>query len=114
MDGSPLACSGEVKAIVPSVRLVRVRSLAWEIPKSMTRGPFSGSSTFGGLMSRWTMPAPCSATSAAATPAPTQRTAEAGGCPAVRTSSASDGAAMYWMAIQGRAASASASRTRAV
>ncbi len=94
VDGSPRACSGEVKAIVPSVRLVRVRSFACEMPKSITRGPGSGNRMFCGLRSRWMMPSRCSVTSASAVPAASHWTAEAGSTPAVRTSSESGGAAM--------------------
>ncbi len=114
VDGSARACSGEVKAMVPSVSEVRVMSLACEMPKSMRRGPSSGSRMFWGLTSRWTMPASCSSTRAFAVPAAIQRTAEPGSRPALRTSSDSAGAGMYSMAIQGRSASGSESRTRAV
>ena len=56
----PRACSGDMKLGEPNTMPVPVSMLASaarEMPKSMTRGPSSASSTFGGFRSRCTMPA---------------------------------------------------------
>lgn len=56
----PVSCSGAMKAGVPTATPVVVSALAsfvTEMPKSMTRGPFSASSTFDGFRSRCTTPA---------------------------------------------------------
>lgn len=57
----PAACSGAMNDGVPMVTplpVSEVASAAYAIPKSMTRGPSAASSTFDGLRSRCTMPAP--------------------------------------------------------
>ena len=56
----PVACSGDMNPGEPTTRpawVSMVDSAAREMPKSMTRGPSSASSTFDGLRSRCTTPA---------------------------------------------------------
>ncbi|GDY63796.1 hypothetical protein SAV14893_031890 [Streptomyces avermitilis] len=84
------------------------------IPKSMTRGPSSTTSTFDGLRSRCTSPAPWIDWSASATPAASQRTAWAGSGPHSVTISSREGAGTYAVASHGTAARGSASTTAAV
>ncbi|MCZ0972297.1 hypothetical protein O1L55_14500 [Streptomyces albulus] len=113
--GCPSACSGAAKAMVPRVSWVLVRSLAWEMPKSMTFGPSADNRMFSGLTSRCTMPLPWSSASARTTPEAIQRTARSSSrAPCCTTSASNEGAATYSMAIQGRPASTSESHTRAV
>lgn len=55
------ACSGDMYAGVPTATFVIVRRVFETpdaMPKSMTRGPSSTTSTFDGLRSRCTRPAP--------------------------------------------------------
>ncbi|GAA2542583.1 hypothetical protein GCM10010423_46740 [Streptomyces levis] len=84
------------------------------IPKSMTRGPSSTTSTFDGFRSRCTRPAPWMDCSASATPAASQRTAWAGSGPQSFTISSREGAGTYAVASHGTAARGSASTTAAV
>jgi hypothetical protein len=67
---------------------------AQEIPKSITRGPSSGSRTFEGFRSRWTTPAAWMATRLSASPAVSHSTLSTGSGPLLFTASASDGPAM--------------------
>ncbi len=56
----PRTCSGDMNLGEPIIRLLPVATLAstaWEIPKSMTRGPSSASSTLDGFRSPCTTPA---------------------------------------------------------
>jgi hypothetical protein len=57
----PIACSGDMNPGDPITRPVWVSAVASaaarEIPKSITRGPSSASSTFDGFRSRCTTPA---------------------------------------------------------
>ncbi len=64
------------------------------IPKSITRGPSSVTSTFEGLRSRCTSPAAWIDCSASAIPATSQRTAPTGIGPHSATRSSSEGAGM--------------------
>ncbi len=64
MSRSPPACSGDMYSGVPitwPVWVSEVVSAAREIPKSISRGPSSASSTLDGLRSRCTSPAACRA-----------------------------------------------------
>ena len=82
--GRPSACSGDMKPGEPITRPVRVNvltSAAREMPKSMTRGPSSASSTFDGLRSRCTTPAAWISTSPSASPAASASTEPAGSGP---------------------------------
>ncbi len=104
-DGSPTsrptACSGDMKAGVPSTVPVTVSAVplsssrALEIPKSMTRGPSSRSSTFDGFRSRCTSPMPWNACSASASPAASCRNAASSSGPCAATCSASEGPGTY-------------------
>ena len=98
----------------PRVTVSWTRSAALATPKSMTRGPSRETSTFDGLKSRCTRPAPWMDSSASAQPAASQRTAGTGSGPPARTSAASDGAGTYVVASQGMSASGSAATTAAV
>ncbi len=78
------ACSGAMYWGVPiavPVAVCAVLSAATEMPKSMTRGPSEASSTFDGLRSRCTIPAPWMACNASATPAISHSTAGTGSGP---------------------------------
>lgn len=89
------ACSGDMYAGVPTATLVmvsRVLETPEAIPKSMTRGPSSTTSTFDGLRSRWTRPSPWMDWSASAIPAASQRTPWTGIGPHRLTISSSEGA----------------------
>ena len=67
--GSPVACSGDMYAGVPSVLpavvsvelppSARAAVIALAMPKSVTTAASPASSTLSGLMSRWTMPWSC-------------------------------------------------------
>lgn len=112
-----LACSGDMYAGVPTATFVmvsRVLETPDAIPKSMTRGPSSTTSTLDGLRSRWTRPAPWIDCRASAIPAASQRTAWAGIGPHSFTISSREGAGTYAVASHGTAARASASTTAAV
>ncbi len=90
----PAACSGDMKAGVPTVTplpVSAVLSAARAMPKSMTRGPSPASSTLDGLRSRCTMPAPCTTCSASATPAVSSSTVATGSGPCSATAEASVG-----------------------
>ena len=76
-DLRPSACSGDMNPGEPTTSPVcvsAVASTAREIPKSITRGPSSASSTFAGLRSRCTTPAAWIALSPSASPAASART----------------------------------------
>jgi hypothetical protein len=70
--GCPLICSGAIQPAEPNPQDVGLArepwATAWAIPKSITRGPDSDSSTLLGLRSRCTSPARWMAVSAVATP----------------------------------------------
>jgi hypothetical protein len=111
------ACSGDMYAGVPTATLVMVRRVfdtPEAMPKSMTRGPSSTTSTFDGLRSRWTRPALWIDWRASAMPAASQRTACDGSGPDSWTISSSEGAGTYAVASHGTAARGSASTTAAV
>lgn len=103
---------GEPISLPVSVR----RSLSYgrEIPKSMTFGPESGSSTLLGLRSRWMTPARWMSRSASASPAVSLRSSAGLIGPFRFTCAESVGPGTYRVAIQGRAAVGSASTTGAV
>jgi hypothetical protein len=111
----PRACSGDMNLgepkSAPGVPLVQA---VWEIPKSMTRGPSSASSTFEGFRSRWTTPASWIAIRLSASPAASDSTLSAAMGPWLPTASASDGPATYAVASHGTGPSGSASTTSAV
>ncbi len=89
------ACSGDMYAGVPTATFVMVRRVLdtpEAMPKSMTRGPSSTTSTFDGLRSRWTRPAPWMDWRASAMPAASQRTAAGGSGPHSVTISSREGA----------------------
>ena len=91
-----------------------VASAAREIPKSITLGPSSASSTFEGLRSRCTTPTAWIACRPSASPAASVSTEAAGSGPWLSTASASDGPATYAVASHGIAPCTSASITSAV
>ncbi|MDQ0762958.1 hypothetical protein QF027_005593 [Streptomyces canus] len=110
-------CSGAMNGGVPINFPVSVRSslsFGREMPKSMTLGPSSASSTLLGLRSRWTTPTRWMSRSASASPAISRRNSEGGMGPFRFTSSERVGPGMNSVAIQGRSASGSASTTDAV
>ncbi|CAM5664538.1 hypothetical protein SCYAM73S_01499 [Streptomyces cyaneofuscatus] len=89
------ACSGDMYAGVPTATLVMVRRVLETpdaMPKSMTRGPSSTTSTLEGFRSRWTSPAPWMDWRASAIPAASHRTACVGIGPHSLTISSSEGA----------------------
>ena len=73
---------------------------AREMPKSITCGPSSASSTFAGLRSRWTRPTACTARSASASPA-ARHSAGSGSAPYRPTTAASGGPGTNAVASQG-------------
>ena len=90
----PMACSGDMNPGDPIVRPVWVSvvdSAAREMPKSMTRGPSSASSTFDGFRSRCVTPAAWIAASASASPAASASSDASGSGPCSFTASASEG-----------------------
>ncbi|GCD92795.1 hypothetical protein EHYA_00437 [Embleya hyalina] len=99
--------------MVPS-RVKEVPSSAWAMPKSMTWGPSSASSTLPGLRSRWITPAAWIPTSASDTPASNIRNDASGSGPCRRTASCSDRPETNAVAIHGGSPSGSASTTGAV
>lgn len=103
---------GEPINLPVSVR--RSLSTGREMPKSMTLGPLSVSSTLPGLRSRCTTPARWMSRSASASPAVSRRNSAGAMGPLLFTCSARVGPGMYEVAIQGRSASGSASTTGAV
>ena len=114
---SPAACSGAMKLGVPTTRPARASgaaSAAWEMPKSITRGPSGASKTLDGLRSPCTTPAAWIAVRLLARPAASASSDQAVSGPLLRTASDSDGPATYEVASQGTGASTSASTTSAV
>ena len=91
-----------------------VDSTAREIPKSMTRGPSSASSTFDGLRSRWTTPAAWIALRLSARPAASVSSDPTGSGPCSFIASASEGPGTYAVASHAVGPSTSASTTMAV
>ena len=92
----PAACSGDMKLGVPTTSPARASgaaSAAWEMPKSITRGPSSASSTFDGFRSPWTTPAAWIAVRLLARPAASASTDAADSGPWSRTASDSEGPA---------------------
>src|SRR6266566_511935 len=84
----PSACSGDMKLGVPTTRPARASgatSAAWEIPKSITRGPSSASSTLEGLRSPCTTPAAWIAVRLLTSPAASASTDAADSGPRSRT-----------------------------
>ncbi|CAM5232253.1 hypothetical protein SVIOM342S_06450 [Streptomyces violaceorubidus] len=97
VTSSPLTCSGDMKPGEPAMCPVPVRESASTLrtmPKSMTRGPSSASSTLEGLRSRWTRCAAWIDTSASASPAASVSTARGSNGPRSATACSSDGPAM--------------------
>lgn len=116
-ERASVSCSGDMKGGVPIMWPVSVRvwlPAAREMPKSMTRGPSSAISTLAGLRSRWTTPARWMSRRASSSPRASRRSAVPRSGPWARMWSASEGPGTYWVAIQGREASGSASTTGAV
>ena len=114
---APMTCSGDMKPGEPIIRwgpVAGLASAAWDIPKSMTRGPSSASSTLDGLRSPCTTPASWIALRLSASPAASASTVDTGSGPWSRTASVSDGPATYAVASQGVGLSRSASTTSAV
>ena len=74
---------------------------AREMPKSITCGPLSASSTLAGLRSRWTRPLACTACSASVRPAASRQLAASGSGPCLLTTAASVGPGTYSVASQG-------------
>jgi len=90
----PSACSGDMNPGEPKSRPgSALASTAWEMPKSITRGPSSASRTFEGLRSRCTTPAVWMALRLSASPAASASTVLTGSGPWPRTTSVSDGPA---------------------
>ena len=115
--GPPSACSGDMNEGVPTVvpvAVTDVASSAREIPKSITRGPSTASSTFAGLRSRCTSPRECSACRASTSPAASRHTDAAGSGPPSATASASDGPGTNTVASHGGSSSGPAATTEAV
>ena len=113
----PRTCSGDMNPGEPIIRLLPVTTLAsaaWEIPKSMTRGPSSASRTLDGFRSPCTTPAAWIALRLSASPAASASTVHTGNGPWPRTASLSEGPATYAVASQGIGLSRSASTTSAV
>ena len=91
----PMTCSGDIYpgepiTFAPTTGLA---SAASEIPKSMTRGPSSASSTFEGFRSRCTTPASWIALRLSASPPARASSVRAGSGPWLRTASVSEGPA---------------------
>ena len=120
LDGptsEPMACSGDMNPGDPTTRpacVSMVDSAAREMPKSMTRGPSSASSTFDGLRSRCTTPTAWIALRLSASPAASASSDGSGSGPCVSTASASEGPGTYAVAIHATGPSTSASTTWAV
>jgi hypothetical protein len=91
----PMACSGDINPGDPTTRPVWVRAVASaaarEIPKSMTRGPSSASSTLDGFRSRCTTPAAWIALRLSASPAASASSDATGNGPWLSIASASEG-----------------------
>jgi hypothetical protein len=110
-------CSGDMKGGVPISRPVMVSaslSTAYEMPKSMTRGPSSAIRTLLGFRSRWTMPTRWMSRSASTRPSASTRSALPRSGPSWATMSARVRPGTYSVAIHGCGASGSASTTGAV
>ncbi len=90
-------CSGDMNPGVP-ITVVPVRpevaSRARAIPKSITRGPSSASTTLPGLRSRCTREQAWIAASPSASPAPSTATVATGSAPCRATTSPSEGPGM--------------------
>ena len=71
------------------------------MPKSITCGPLSASSTLAGLRSRWIRPLACTARSASASPAASRHTAASGSGPCLLITVARVGPGTYAVASQG-------------
>jgi hypothetical protein len=84
------------------------------VPKPITRGPSSPSSTFDGSRFRCTSPASWMARSPSASPEARASTVRGGNGPRARTASASDGPGTYAVASHGASPSRSAAITGAV
>ncbi len=92
----PSTCSGDMNPGEPISRSLPVATLAsaaWEMPKSMTRGPSSASSTLDGFRSPCTTPAAWIALRLSASPAVSASTVPTGSGPWPRTASVSEGPA---------------------
>lgn len=114
---APVICSGAMNPGVPMTSPAPVSPwslIARAIPKSMTLGPSAVISTFDGLRSRWTSPARWTASSASASAAPRDRTAEGSSGPVAATACRRVTPGRYAVASQGREDSGSASSTAAV
>ena len=115
---SSRSCSGAIHPGLPMtmpvwVWLVAV-FIARAMPKSITRGPDSDSSTFAGLRSRWTSPVRWMAASAAATPRAKPCRVEESSGPFSAMCSANAVPAMYSVTMYGRFSNVPWSRTFAV
>ena len=115
--GCPSACSGDMNAGVPTIKLVMLiaaPSSAREIPKSISRGPSAARSTLAGLRSRCTRPPACTACSASIRPPASLHTAGSGRGPVWAITSASDGPGTKTVASQGGSSPGPAATTGAV
>ncbi|CAL9422379.1 hypothetical protein SUDANB96_01892 [Streptomyces sp. enrichment culture] len=116
-ERASVSCSGDMNGGVPIICPVSVSvlsSAARDMPKSMTRGPSSAIRTFAGFRSRCTTPARWMSRSASTSPSASRRSSPPRSGPCSRIHAASERPGTYWVAIHGRAASASASTTGAV
>ena len=84
------------------------------MPKSITCGPSSASSTLAGFRSRWMSPAACTARSASVSPAASRQTAASGSAPCLATIAESGGPGTYAVASQGELSVTLESTTGAV
>lgn len=108
--GEPISIPVRVCRLSPA-RL----SMARAMPKSITRGPSTVTSTLDGLRSRWISPAPCTDSRAVASRLARVRTEYSGSGPkSLATTVVRSGPGTYWVATQGTRASVSASSTAAV
>ena len=117
LRSEPRTCSGDMnpgEPIIMSVPATALASAAWAIPKSMTRGPSSASSTLDGLRSPCTTPAAWIALRLSASPAVSASTVRTDSGPSWPTASVSEGPATYAVASHGIGLSRSASITSAV
>ncbi len=114
----PRNCSGAIQpgvpTSIPTWVCARATSRARAMPKSITRGPDSDSSTLPGLRSRCTTPAACTAASAAATPSATPCRVDGSSGPLSVTAADSGTPSTYSVTSHGGCAAGSASTTRAV
>jgi hypothetical protein len=114
----PRNCSGAIQpgvpTSIPAWVCCRATSRARAMPKSITRGPDSDSSTLPGFKSRCTTPAACTADSATATPIATPCSVDSSSGPPSATATLSGTPSTNSVTRYGDRAEVSASTTRAV